>query len=77
MIVPFVVRLSLPVDPPAITRRVIAVCVDTVDCERFAVSVRNRPSVEGYEVVPFVAYLYAPCSVKLVIRVTLAVATSL
>ena len=75
MIVPLVIRLRLPTDPTAITRTIVAVRVDTVDCERFAVSVRNRPSVEPCEVVPFVAYPYASCSVKFIVRVVLAVAT--
>ena len=75
MVVPFVIRLYLPIDPPAITRTIVAVRVDTVDCERFAVSVRYRPGVKLHEVVPFVAYPYAPCSVKFVVRVVTAVAT--
>ena len=75
MIVPFIVRLSLPVDPPAITRRIVAVRVDTVDCERFPVSVSQRPGVEGSEVVPFVAYPYAPFPVECVIRVVTAITT--
>lgn len=75
MVCPLIICLRLPTDPTAITRTIVAVRVDTVDCERFAVSVRYRPVVEGYKVVPFVAYPYAPCSVKLVIRVILAVAT--
>lgn len=75
MIVPFIVRLCLPTDPTAITRTIVAVRVDTVDCERFAVSVSHRPGVELHEVVPFVAYPYPSCSVKLIIRVTLAITT--
>ena len=75
MIVSLVIRLRLPVDPPAITRLVIHVCVDTVDCERFAVSVSNRPGVESSEIVPLVAYPYTPFPVELVIRIVTAVAT--
>lgn len=74
MIRPLVIRLSLPIDPAAIIRRVISVRVDTVDCERFPVSVSNRPGVESHEIVPLVAYPYAPCSVKLVIGIVAAVA---
>ena len=75
MIVPLVVRLRLPTDPTAITRRVISVRVDTVDCKRFAVSVSHRPCVEGYKAIPLVAYPYPSCSVEFVIRVVTAVAT--
>lgn len=75
MIVPLVICLSLPVDPSAITRTIVAVRVDTVDCERFPVSVIQRPVVELHEVVPLGTYPYAPCSVKCVIRVVTAVAT--
>lgn len=75
MIVPLVICLRLPTDPTAITRRVISVRVDTVDCERFAVSVSSRPCVETCEVVPFVAYPYTPFPVELVIRIVTAVAT--
>lgn len=74
MIVPFIVRLSLPVDPPAITRRIIPVRIDAVDCERFAVSVSNRPCVEIYKAIPLGAYPYTPFPVECVIRVVLAVA---
>lgn len=75
MIVSFIVRLSLPIDPAAIIRAIVAIRVDTVDCERFAVSVRYRPGVESSEIVPLVAYPYTSCSVKLVIRIVTAVAT--
>ena len=75
MIVPLVIRLRLPVDPSAITRLVISVRVNTVDCKRFAVSVRYRPSVEIYKAIPFVAYPYPSCSVELVIMVVLAITT--
>ncbi len=75
MIVSLVIRLSLPVDPPAITRTIVPVRVDTVDCERFPVSVSHRPVVKLHEIVPLVAYPYTPFPVKLVIRVILAVAT--
>ena len=75
MIVPLVIRLSLPIDPTAIARTIVSVRVDTVDCEHFAVSVSNRPCVESHEIVPLVAYPYAPCSVKCVIRVVLAITT--
>lgn len=75
MIRPLVIRLRFPRYPTAITRLVISVRVDTVDCERFPVSVSNRPGVEPCEVVPFVAYPYPPCSVELVIRIVTAVAT--
>ena len=75
MVCPLIIRLRLPINPSAITRTIVAVRVDTVDCERFAVSVRRRPVVEGSEVVPLVAYPYPPCSVELIIRVVFAVAT--
>ena len=75
MIISLVIRLSLPVNPTTIIRAIVAVHVDTVDCERFPVSVRYRPGVEGYEVVPFVAYPYTPFPVELVIRVVLAITT--
>lgn len=75
MVCPLIICLRLPTDPTAITRRVISVRVDTVDCERFAVSVSRRPGVEIHEIVPLVAYPYPSCSVECVIRVVLAVAT--
>lgn len=75
MIVPLVIRLYLPIDPSAITRTIVAVRVDTVDCKRFVVSVRYRPVVESSKIVPLVAYPYTSFPVKLVIRVVTAVAT--
>lgn len=75
MIVSLIVRLHLPTDPTAIIRRVISVRVDTVDCERFPVSVRRRPGIELHEIVPLVAYPYPSCSIVLIVRVVFTVAT--
>lgn len=76
MVCPLIIRLRLPINPSAITRTIVAVRVDTVDCERFAVSVRRRLSVELREAIPLVAYPYAPFPIELVIRVVLSVTTS-
>ena len=73
MIVSFIVRLSLPIDPAAIIRRVISVRVDTVDCERFPVSVSDCPRVERRKIVPFLANTYPSFSVQPIIGVILAI----